>query len=216
MFTDQRKGEFNRVVWTKPYVWLTCACFEHFSVHHGEAVLACSEDRKATRATELRARWSAGENALRQRADRSRARLVQRSDLGEAAVVLAHHGGVGTVQLLDDLKALIELREDVHHRAGEQSVLRRRLELRTTKGNGKIYTDVYCLRTSIFSRLLAALLLTSLPVSSYSQYGRHDHRFEMVTPGCGNESDWITAPIFYSTNSSGNESGALRCCLFMC
>ena len=36
---------------------------------------------------------------------------------------------VGALQLLDDLKALIELREHVHHRAGEQSVLRRHLEL---------------------------------------------------------------------------------------
>lgn len=83
------------------------------------------------------------------------------SDLGEAAVVLAHHGGVGTLQLLDDLKALVELREDVHHRAGEQSVLRRRLELRMTKGNGNIYIHVYCPRTSIFSHFMAALLLIS-------------------------------------------------------
>ena len=51
------------------------------------------------------------------------------SHLGEASVVMSHHGRVGTVQLLDDLKALVELREDVDHGAGEQSVLRRLLEL---------------------------------------------------------------------------------------
>lgn len=71
-----------------------------------------------------------GRKTLGNRGDRSIA-VTQGSDLGEAAVVLAHHGGVGTVQLLDDLKALVELREDVHHRAGEESVLRRRLELQT-------------------------------------------------------------------------------------
>ena len=51
------------------------------------------------------------------------------SHLGETAVVLADHRRVRTVQLLDDLKALAELSEDVHHRAGEQSMLRRLLEL---------------------------------------------------------------------------------------
>lgn len=49
--------------------------------------------------------------------------------LGEAATVLSHDVGVGAFQLLDDLKALVELREDVHHGAGEQGVLRRLLEL---------------------------------------------------------------------------------------
>lgn len=42
---------------------------------------------------------------------------------------MCHHGGVGAVQFLDNLKALVELSEDVHHRAGEQSVLRRLLKL---------------------------------------------------------------------------------------
>lgn len=52
--------------------------------------------------------------------------------LSKAAVVLAHHHRVGAVQLPDDLKALVELREDVHHRAGEEGVFRRLLELHTT------------------------------------------------------------------------------------
>lgn len=55
---------------------------------------------------------------------------VFKAHLGEAPVVLGHHGRVGAVQLLDDLEALVELREDVHNRAGEQSVLRRLLELK--------------------------------------------------------------------------------------
>lgn len=51
------------------------------------------------------------------------------SHLGEAAVIVGHHRGVRAVQFLDNLKALVELSEDVHHRAGEQSMLRRLLEL---------------------------------------------------------------------------------------
>lgn len=43
--------------------------------------------------------------------------------LGEAAAVEGHDFGVGTLQFLDDLKALVELGEDVHHRTGEESVL---------------------------------------------------------------------------------------------
>lgn len=50
--------------------------------------------------------------------------------LGEAATVLSHDVRVRTFQFPDYLKALVELGEDVHHRAGEQSVLRRLLELR--------------------------------------------------------------------------------------
>ena len=50
--------------------------------------------------------------------------------LGEAQAVLGHDAGVGTLQLLDDLEALVELRKDVHHGAGEERVLRRLLELR--------------------------------------------------------------------------------------
>lgn len=49
--------------------------------------------------------------------------------LGEAAAVLSQDAGVGTLQFPDDLKALVELGEDVDHGAGEQSVLRRLLEL---------------------------------------------------------------------------------------
>lgn len=49
--------------------------------------------------------------------------------LGEAAAVMGHDHGVWTLQLLDDLKALVELREDVHHGAGEERVLRGLLEL---------------------------------------------------------------------------------------
>lgn len=137
-------------------------------------------------------------------ASSTRARLVQGSDLGEAAVVLAHHGGVGTVQLFDDLKALIELCEDVHHRAGEQGVLRRRLELATTKGDGKIYIRVCCLRTSIVSHLMAALLLISIPVSAHSQYGRHDHRFEMLTSGCGSLHSYFTEALFVYVLDNGD------------
>lgn len=40
---------------------------------------------------------------------------------------------VGTLQLADDFKALIELGEHVDHGAGEQSVLRRDLELESQK-----------------------------------------------------------------------------------
>ena len=54
---------------------------------------------------------------------------LARAYLGEAAVVVGHGLGVGAVQLLDDLEALVELCEHVHHGAGEQSVLRRLLEL---------------------------------------------------------------------------------------
>lgn len=56
------------------------------------------------------------------------------SHLGEAPVVLSHHGGVGAVQLLDDLEALVELSEDVDHRAGEERVLGRLLELGGREG----------------------------------------------------------------------------------
>lgn len=42
---------------------------------------------------------------------------------------MSHDTGVGAFQFLDDLEALVELGEDVHHGAGEQSVLRRLLEL---------------------------------------------------------------------------------------
>lgn len=54
--------------------------------------------------------------------------------LGKAPVVLSHHGRVGAVQLLDDLEALVELSEDVDHRAGEERVLGRLLELKGKRG----------------------------------------------------------------------------------
>lgn len=56
------------------------------------------------------------------------------SYLGEAATVLSQDVWVGTLQLPDDLKALVELGEDVHHGAGEQRVLRCLLELRQQRG----------------------------------------------------------------------------------
>lgn len=49
--------------------------------------------------------------------------------LGEAFHTVAYDLGVRTLQLADDLKALVELREDIHHGAGEQSMLRSHLEL---------------------------------------------------------------------------------------
>lgn len=55
------------------------------------------------------------------------------SYLGEAATVLGHDIRVRTFEFLYDLKALIELGENIHHRAGEQSMLRSLLELRWQK-----------------------------------------------------------------------------------
>lgn len=49
---------------------------------------------------------------------------------GEASTVQGHDLGVGALQLLNNLKALVELREHVHHGAGEQGVLRCLLELK--------------------------------------------------------------------------------------
>lgn len=49
--------------------------------------------------------------------------------LGKPAHVVPHNLGVGALQLLDDLKALVELGENVHHGAGEERVLRGLLEL---------------------------------------------------------------------------------------
>lgn len=43
--------------------------------------------------------------------------------LGKTPAVEGHDFGVGTLQFLDDLKALVELGEDVHHRTGEESML---------------------------------------------------------------------------------------------
>lgn len=49
--------------------------------------------------------------------------------LGKTSHVVPHNLGVGALQLLDDLKALVELGENVHHGAGEEGVLRGLLEL---------------------------------------------------------------------------------------
>ena len=58
---------------------------------------------------------------------------------------MSHDLGVRTVQFLDDLKALVELGEDVHHRAGEKSMLRCLLELGgegdEDKGNYIVYSE---------------------------------------------------------------------------
>lgn len=62
--------------------------------------------------------------------------------LGEAATVLGHDVRVRAFQFPDDLKALVELGEDVHHRAGEQSMLRCLLELRQCRvARGKTQTN---------------------------------------------------------------------------
>lgn len=55
---------------------------------------------------------------------------------GEAAAVLGCDLGVGALQLPDDLEALVELREDVDHGAGEEGVLGCLLELRRGGGRG--------------------------------------------------------------------------------
>lgn len=49
--------------------------------------------------------------------------LAGESHLGKSLHVVANDLRVGTLQFADDFKALIELREHVHHGAGEQSVL---------------------------------------------------------------------------------------------
>lgn len=53
--------------------------------------------------------------------------------LCESFHIVADDLRVGTLQLADDFKALIELGEHVDHGAGEQSVLRRDLELESQK-----------------------------------------------------------------------------------
>lgn len=54
---------------------------------------------------------------------------AEASHLGKSFHIIANDLRVRTLQFADDFKALIELGEHVHHRAGEQSVLRRDLEL---------------------------------------------------------------------------------------
>lgn len=53
----------------------------------------------------------------------------QHSDLCKAAHEVSQRLWIWTLQLLDDLKTLVELSEDVHHGAGEEGVFRRLLEL---------------------------------------------------------------------------------------
>lgn len=55
------------------------------------------------------------------------------SHLGKSFHVVADDLRVGTLQFADDFKALIELREHVHHGTGEQGVLRCDLELECEK-----------------------------------------------------------------------------------
>lgn len=43
--------------------------------------------------------------------------------LGKAPHIVPHDLGVRAFKFLDDLKALVELGEDVHHRAGKQGML---------------------------------------------------------------------------------------------
>ena len=62
--------------------------------------------------------------------------LGGQSHLGESLHVVPNNLRVGTLQFADDFKALIELREHVHHRAGEQSVLWCDLELENEKKEG--------------------------------------------------------------------------------
>lgn len=72
---------------------------------------------------------SALRNAFHWRGPRQRAK----THLCESFHVVANDLRVGTLQLTDDFKALIELGEHVHHGAGEQSVLRRDLELESQR-----------------------------------------------------------------------------------
>ncbi|KAJ8343550.1 hypothetical protein SKAU_G00308790, partial [Synaphobranchus kaupii] len=64
------------------------------------------------------------------------------SHLGEAAHEVGQGLWVGALQLLDDLKTLVELCEDVDHGAGEQSVLRRGLELHREMEDTPLRTSV--------------------------------------------------------------------------
>ncbi len=80
--------------------------------------------------------------------------------LGEAAAVLSHDVGVGAFQFPDDLKALIELGEDVNNRAGEQSMLGGLLELkwcRVGKGNN----------TNIHNAKLVSIFILPCRVEKY-------------------------------------------------
>lgn len=65
--------------------------------------------------------------------------LVGESHLGKSLHVVSNDLRVRTLQFTDDFKALIELREHVHHWAGEQSVLWRYLELLINKKEQEKY-----------------------------------------------------------------------------
>jgi hypothetical protein len=53
-----------------------------------------------------------------------------KTHLGKPPHVVTNDLRVWTLELADDLEALVELGEHVHHGAGEERVLRRLLELR--------------------------------------------------------------------------------------
>lgn len=52
---------------------------------------------------------------------------------------MSHNLWIWALQLLDDFKALVELGEDVDHRAGEEGVLRCLLELGRGKRRGNAF-----------------------------------------------------------------------------
>lgn len=76
---------------------------------------------------------------------------------------MCHHRGVRAVQLLDNLKALIELSEDVHHRAGEQSMLRCLLKLQTEEQEDIFYFDTNKKTNSLPTLCSSFLTRTSSP-----------------------------------------------------
>lgn len=77
---------------------------------------------------------------------------------------MRHHRGVRAVQFLDNLKALIELSEDVHHRAGEQSMLRSLLELQTEEQEDIFFTLTQIKKPNSLPTLCSSLLTrTSSP-----------------------------------------------------
>lgn len=128
--------------------------------------------------------------------DHMRTRGAPVSYLGEAPVVLAHHRGVGAVQLLDDLKALVELGEDVYHWAGEQSMLGRRLEL----GDGKQPTFLMPVHVNIFwfHGCVAACFIVDFGLCS--QRDRHFHTFEIAMSGSEDISHTESLHSYFSLN----------------
>lgn len=85
---------------------------------------------------------------------------------------------VGTLQLADDFKALIELGEHVDHGAGEQSVLRRDLELESQKkrqdwgvGDGQ----VGMMRIKVLGADAAAALLSNIKREVFDSHATSTH-----------------------------------------